>query len=100
MTGLRRFGATREETLVVEDSSRGLSSAVAAGIDCAVVAHDFTSTQDFSRARYRIKTLGELRDIVLAATGGGAVRSRTGARINDSRQTITRAPAGRATVEP
>jgi HAD superfamily hydrolase (TIGR01509 family) len=68
LTGLRRFGATREETLVVEDSSRGLSSAVAAGIDCAVVANDFTSTQDFSRARYRINTLGELRDIVLAAT--------------------------------
>ena len=38
LTGLKRFGATREETLVVEDSTRGLSSAVAAGIDCAVVA--------------------------------------------------------------
>ena len=34
---LKRFGATPQETLVVEDSSRGLSSAVAAGIDCAVV---------------------------------------------------------------
>src|SRR4029079_12823930 len=37
LTGLRRFGAAKEETLVVEDSSRGLKSAVAAGIDCAVV---------------------------------------------------------------
>jgi HAD superfamily hydrolase (TIGR01509 family) len=35
LTGLKRFGATKEETSVVEDSSRGLSSAVAAGIDCA-----------------------------------------------------------------
>ena len=42
LTGLKRFGATKEETLVVEDSSRGLSSAVAAGIDCAVVHNDFT----------------------------------------------------------
>jgi HAD superfamily hydrolase (TIGR01509 family) len=33
LTGLKRFGATKEETLVVEDSSRGLNSAVAAGID-------------------------------------------------------------------
>jgi HAD superfamily hydrolase (TIGR01509 family) len=65
LTGLRRFGAGRDETLVVEDSSRGLGSAVAAGIDCAVVHHDFTQGQDFSRATYRIRTLAELKDIVL-----------------------------------
>jgi HAD superfamily hydrolase (TIGR01509 family) len=53
LMGLKRFGATKEETLVVEDSSRGLRSAVAAGIDCAVVANDFTKAQDFSPARYR-----------------------------------------------
>jgi len=68
LTGLQRFGATREETLVVEDSSRGLSSAVAAGIDCVVVHHDFTTTQDFSRASYRIDSLSELKDIILTAT--------------------------------
>lgn len=68
LTGLRRFGATRAETLVVEDSARGLSSAVAAGIDCVVVHNDFTKTQDFSRATRRIATLEELRDIVLEAT--------------------------------
>ena len=68
LTGLKRFGATREETLVVEDSSRGLSSAVAAGIDCVVVHHDFTTTQDFSRASYRIDSLSELKDIILTVT--------------------------------
>ncbi len=67
LTGLQRFGATREETLIVEDSSRGLGSAVAAGIDCAIVYNDFTKTQDFSRARYRIDTLSELKDIVVGA---------------------------------
>ncbi|WP_245976547.1 HAD family hydrolase [Paenibacillus prosopidis] len=41
LTGLMRFGATKEETLVVEDSNRGLNSAVAAGIDCAIVHNDF-----------------------------------------------------------
>ncbi|HXP54574.1 MAG TPA: HAD-IA family hydrolase [Streptosporangiaceae bacterium] len=65
LTGLKRFGATREETLVVEDSARGLSSAVAAGIDCVIVRNDFTATQDFSRASYRIETLIELKDIIL-----------------------------------
>lgn len=64
-TALARFGASRDEALVVEDSSRGLRSAVAAGIDCAVVHNDFTTSQDFSQARYRIETLAELKSIVL-----------------------------------
>ena len=68
LTGLQRLGATREEALVVEDSSRGLSSAVAAGIECAVVYNDFTKAQDFSQATYRIDTLIELKDIVLNVT--------------------------------
>jgi HAD superfamily hydrolase (TIGR01509 family) len=65
LTGLDRMGASREETLVVEDSARGLRSAVAAGIDCAIVHNEFTKGQDFSGARYRIRTLAELKEIVL-----------------------------------
>ena len=65
LTGLKRFGATKEETLVVEDSPRGLKSAVAAGIDCAIVYNEFTHTCDFSQASHRIKTLVELKDIIL-----------------------------------
>ena len=65
LTGLKRLGATKRETLVVEDSSRGLHSAVAAGIDCVIVYNDFTKAQDFSQASYRIKTLIELKDIIL-----------------------------------
>jgi HAD superfamily hydrolase (TIGR01509 family) len=67
LTGLKHFGATPEETLVVEDSSRGLSSAVAAGIDCVVVENEFTRAQDFSQATYRISTLSELKDIIRTA---------------------------------
>ena len=67
LTGLQRFGAAKEETLVVEDSSRGLSSAVAAGIDCVVVYNDFTKAQDFSQAGHRIEALIELRDIITAS---------------------------------
>ena len=68
LTGLKNFGATKEETLVVEDSSRGLNSAVAAGIDCAIVYNDFTKSHDFSQASYRIATLIELKDIILSVT--------------------------------
>lgn len=68
LTGLRRLGATKEEVLIVEDSSRGLNAALAAGIDCAIVHNDFTKEQDFSQATYRIQKLSELKDIVLKAT--------------------------------
>src|ERR1700689_2101876 len=68
LTGIKRLGATKGETLIVEDSARGLNSAVAAGIDCAIVHNDFTKAHDFSRASYRIETLMELKDIVLNVT--------------------------------
>jgi len=68
LTGLKRLGATKEETLVVEDSPRGLNSAVAAGIDCAIVYNEFTKAHDFSQASYRIETLIELKDIILNVT--------------------------------
>jgi FMN phosphatase YigB (HAD superfamily) len=50
------------------DGSGTWAQARAAGIDCAVVHNDFTEAQDFSRAGYRIKTLGELTDIIRTAT--------------------------------
>lgn len=39
-----------------------LRSAVAAGIDCAIVYNEFTESHDFSQAHYRIRTLAELKD--------------------------------------
>jgi HAD superfamily hydrolase (TIGR01509 family) len=65
LVGLKRLGAAREETLVVEDSTRGLSSAVAAGIDCAIVDNEFTREHDFTGASHRIESLIELKDIIL-----------------------------------
>ncbi|HEX7739544.1 MAG TPA: HAD family phosphatase [Marmoricola sp.] len=67
LTALARFRTTAEEALVVEDSARGLRSAVAAGIDCAIVHNEFTASQDFSAARYRIESLAELKDVVLGS---------------------------------
>ena len=65
LAGVTRFGARKAETLVIEDSARGLASAVAAGLDCAIVHNDFTQGQDFSRATHRIDKLSELKDLVL-----------------------------------
>ncbi|MER6508608.1 HAD family phosphatase [Nonomuraea sp. NPDC001636] len=67
LTGLKRFGATKDETLIVEDSPRGLSSALAAGIDCVIVHNEFVKAADLSQADYRIETLAELKDIILGA---------------------------------
>ena len=68
LMALKRFGAAREEALVVEDSSRGLRSAVAAGIDCAIVHNEFTKSHDFSQARHRIQTLADLKGIILGSS--------------------------------
>lgn len=64
LTALARFGASKDETLIVEDAARGLRSAVAAGIDCAVVHHDFTAGHDLSAATHRIGSLIELASLV------------------------------------
>lgn len=64
LEGLRRFGADPAEVAIVEDSARGLQSAVAAGIDCIVVRNAFTSNQDFSTASARIDKLAELEDLI------------------------------------
>lgn len=60
LAALAKFGANPEEALVIEDSERGLIAALAAGIDCAVVHNDFTKSHDFSKATYRLESLGEL----------------------------------------
>ena len=60
LTALDRFGAEPHEAIVVEDSERGLRAAVAAGIDCVVVANDFVRGQDFRSATWRIDSLEQL----------------------------------------
>ena len=60
LRGLQRFGATAAETVVIEDSARGLKSAIAAGIDCVVVANEFTAAHDLSKATAKVATFREL----------------------------------------
>lgn len=64
LAGLKKFNATKEETIVVEDSQRGLNSAYNAQIECIIVENEFTKSHDFSKANYFIKNLKELRTIL------------------------------------
>jgi HAD superfamily hydrolase (TIGR01509 family) len=61
---LDRFGITAAEALVIEDSARGLGSAVAAGIRCITVYNEFTAAQDFSAAAEQIESLTQLPELL------------------------------------
>ena len=66
LKGVKQFGCKKEEVLIVEDSERGLNSAVAAGIECAIVYNGFTKSHDFSKATYKIHSLSELESLLKA----------------------------------
>lgn len=71
LSALCRFQATQEQALVVEDSARGLKSAVAAGVDCIVVHNDFTASHDLSAATLKIETIRDLPVIMEGLIQGG-----------------------------
>jgi HAD superfamily hydrolase (TIGR01509 family) len=64
LKGLKEFNASKEHSIVVEDSQRGLISAVNANIECVIVKNEFTKTQDFSKANYFIDNLEQLETIL------------------------------------
>lgn len=64
LAGMKMFNAKPEECLVIEDSQRGLTSALRAGIECVVVFNEFTKTHDLSKANYKIQTLKELPELL------------------------------------
>ena len=64
LLALKRFGATADQCLVVEDSQRGLQAAIAAGIDCAVVYNAFTARHDFTGATHLLRSIDELPGII------------------------------------
>jgi HAD superfamily hydrolase (TIGR01509 family) len=66
LTALRRFCALPREAVAVEDSARGLKSAVSAGIDCIIVENEFTHTHDFSVAAAKV---GSIRDLTILLSG-------------------------------
>ncbi|WP_072681942.1 HAD family phosphatase [Arcobacter sp. LA11] len=64
LAGLKKFNAKKEETIIVEDSQRGLTSAYNAGIECVIVKNEFTKSHDFSKANYFIDSLKELKTLL------------------------------------
>jgi HAD superfamily hydrolase (TIGR01509 family) len=64
LKGLEMFKANKDEAIVIEDSTRGLTAAYKAGIECVIVKNEFTRTQDFSKASYFIDNLKELETIL------------------------------------
>ena len=61
-----RFGADPAEAIAIEDSSRGMRSALAAGIECIVVRNAFTQTMDFSGALRIVDSVTELPEALFA----------------------------------
>ncbi|WP_345985953.1 HAD family phosphatase [Sulfurimonas sp. HSL-1656] len=57
LKGLELFGGEKHEAVIVEDSQRGLRSAVSAGIECVIVDNVFTAQHDFSDATHRIDSI-------------------------------------------
>jgi HAD superfamily hydrolase (TIGR01509 family) len=64
LKGVELFCANKKETIVVEDSQRGLISANRAEIECVIVHNEFTKTQDFSSAQYKIDNFSKLLEIL------------------------------------
>jgi HAD superfamily hydrolase (TIGR01509 family) len=64
LKGLEMFNANNDEAIVIEDSERGLISANRANIDCVIVENQFTKTQDFSTAKYKIEKLEDIFKIL------------------------------------
>lgn len=67
LTALRRSGLNPEECIVIEDSERGLRSAVEAGLRCLVIPGDLTRGGDFSAAHRTLRGIHEVPDEVFAS---------------------------------
>lgn len=61
LKGVERAGVAKEACIVVEDSERGLASATAAGLKCAIIPSRLTAGRPFTGA-YRV--LGDIREVL------------------------------------
>ena len=59
----KHINLENEEIIVIEDTQIGVESAKAAGLSCVAIPNNYTEGQDFSKADYVLKSLGELRKI-------------------------------------
>jgi beta-phosphoglucomutase-like phosphatase (HAD superfamily) len=64
---MRRAGCATDECLALEDASRGVISAVAAGVPCVAVLNDMTRYEPPTGALLTLNSLAELDLDSLAA---------------------------------
>jgi HAD superfamily hydrolase (TIGR01509 family) len=72
LRAVERFGAATEDCVVVEDSTRGLTAAKAAGLRCWIVHSEITEGLDFEGADRHCASLAEVGDALLCLNSQGA----------------------------
>ncbi len=65
LVGLDRLGLDANQCLAVEDSPRGLQSAIAAGIDCVIIKSELTAGYDFSGASHIVESHEQLLEAIM-----------------------------------
>ena len=65
LTALARHGLRPDESIVVEDSERGLAAATAAGLKCLIVLSEWTKDGDFRGAHRVLDNIREVPGVVL-----------------------------------
>ena len=68
LRALELLGVSRADAVVIEDSERGLRSAVAAGVRCIVIRSEFTQTHDFSGAWRHVDSLDQIAPLLTDTT--------------------------------
>jgi HAD superfamily hydrolase (TIGR01509 family) len=74
LTAVARFGAAKDDCLVVEDTTRGLTAARAAGLRCWIIRSEIGAGLDFTGAEREFDSLAELGEALLAEAGATAAR--------------------------
>ncbi len=64
LMGLKRLGLTADHCIVVEDSARGMTSAIRAGLRCIVVPNALTKDVDFEGAYRVVDKVGDVVGVV------------------------------------
>ena len=64
LRALSRFSAPAGEAVAIEDSSRGLKAALAAGLDCIIIRNEFTAAQDFTGAWRIVDSIRDLPSVL------------------------------------
>ncbi|MRR18048.1 MAG: HAD family hydrolase, partial [Deltaproteobacteria bacterium] len=68
LKAIEQSGFSPHECLVIEDSPRGLASALAAGLRCIVIPSKFTNGNNFAGAWKMLQNIRELPQVL--ADGG------------------------------